>query len=59
MKQLAFEDPLVRYTRIAAILLDIPPIIDYSELTVNSTQDTNLEILTGQVAVLGTVSVNE
>ncbi|MBA9087615.1 putative phage protein gp47/JayE [Fontibacillus solani] len=59
LKQLAFEDPLVRYTRIAAILLDIPPIIDYSELTVNSNQDTNLEIGTGQVAVLGTVSVNE
>lgn len=59
LKQLAFDDPLVRYTRIASILLDIPPIIDYSELTVNSSQDTNFEILSGQVAVLGTVNVYE
>lgn len=59
LKQLAFADPLVRFTRIAAILLDIPPIIDYSELTVNGNADTNLEIYTGQVAVLGTVDAYE
>ncbi|WP_059044447.1 baseplate J/gp47 family protein [Paenibacillus rubinfantis] len=59
LKQLAFVDPLVRFTRIAAILLDIPPIIDYAELTVNGNADTNLEIYTGQVAVLGTVDVYE
>ncbi|WP_068784770.1 baseplate J/gp47 family protein [Paenibacillus phocaensis] len=59
LKQLAFADPLVRFTRIAAILLDIPPIIDYAELTVNGNADTNLEIYPGQVAVLGTVDVDE
>ncbi len=58
LKQLAFADSLVRYTRIAAILLDIPPIIDYSNLTVNGTSDKNIEIGASQVAVLGTVTVN-
>ncbi|AWB45316.1 Baseplate J family protein [Paenibacillus sp. CAA11] len=59
LKQLAFADPLVRTTRIAAVLLDIPPIIDFSELTVNGLADTNLEVGTGQVAVLGKVDVHE
>jgi uncharacterized phage protein gp47/JayE len=59
LKQLAFKDRLVRYTRIAAILLDIPPIIDFSELTINSLSDTNIEMQLGQVAVLGTVNVHE
>ncbi|WJM09517.1 baseplate J/gp47 family protein [Paenibacillus sp. PK1-4R] len=59
LKQLAFADPLVRYTRIAAILLDIPPIIDYSDLTVNGVSDQNIEMTASQVAVLGTVDVNE
>lgn len=58
LKQLAFTDSLVRYTRIAAILLDIPPIIDYTGLTVNGTSDKNIEISANQVAVLGTVTVN-
>ncbi|WP_322902958.1 baseplate J/gp47 family protein [Paenibacillus campi] len=58
LKQLAFHDSLVRYTRIAAILLDIPPIIDYANLTVNGTSDKNIEISANQVAVLGTVTVN-
>lgn len=57
LKQLAFKDKLVRYTRIAAILLDIPPIIDFSELTINGLSDTNIEMQLGQVAVLGTVNV--
>ena len=59
LKQLAFADPLVRYTRIAAILLDIPPIIDYAELTVNGMSDQNIEMTPSQVAVLGTVDVHE
>lgn len=59
LKQLAFTDSLVRYTRIAAILLDIPPIIDYAELKVNGTSDKNIEMSTNQVAVLGTVTVHE
>ncbi|MFD5022279.1 baseplate J/gp47 family protein [Paenibacillus sp. NPDC058367] len=59
LKQLAFVDSLVRYTRIAAVLLDIPPIIDFSDLTVNGLSDINVQINPGQVAVLGTVSVSE
>lgn len=59
LKQLAFADPLVRFTRIAAILLDIPPIIDYSNLTVNGAVDTNIQISPGEVAVLGAVDVHE
>ena len=59
LKQLAFLDPLVRVTRIAAMLLDIPPIIDYSDLTVNGVSDTNIQINFGQVAVMGTVDAYE
>ncbi|MEE4561962.1 baseplate J/gp47 family protein [Paenibacillus polymyxa] len=61
LKQLAFykADPLVRYTRISAVLLDIPIIIDFSELKINGLSNQNIEIGSGQVAVLGTVSVSE
>lgn len=59
LKQLAFQDSLVRITRIAAVLLDIPPITDYSGLTVNGSTDSNIEIPFGQVAVLGEVNVHE
>lgn len=62
LKQIAFnrKDPLVRYTRIAAVLLDIPIIVDYADLTINgSMEQHNIEIGSGQVAVLGTVSVSE
>ncbi|GAA0137756.1 baseplate J/gp47 family protein [Paenibacillus sp. YSY-4.3] len=58
LKQLAFADPLVRVTRIASVLLDIPPIIDYAMLTVNGNAETNIQIQPGQVAVLGAVEVN-
>ncbi|MED5018940.1 baseplate J/gp47 family protein [Paenibacillus chibensis] len=62
LQQIAFnrKDPLVRYTRIAAVLLDIPIIVDYSELTINgNASQQNIEIGSGQVAVLGTVTVRE
>lgn len=58
LQSLAFDDPIVRYTRIANIILDIPPVIDYSELFVNG-GEANIEIAQGEVAVLGTVIVNE
>lgn len=58
LESLAFKDPLVRYTRIAAVLLDIPPIIDYSNLLVNY-GTSNIEIFPGQVAILGSVTINE
>lgn len=62
LQQIAFnrKDPLVRYTRIAAVLLDIPIIVDYTDLTINgNTEQVNIEVGSGQVAVLGTVSVSE
>ncbi|WP_256758703.1 baseplate J/gp47 family protein [Cohnella sp. WQ 127256] len=59
LEQLAFVDPLVRYNRIAAILLDIPPIIDFINLTVNGSESANVEVQIGQVAVIGTVSISE
>lgn len=57
LKQLAFVDPLVRYTRISAILLDISPIVDFNNLTVNG-GSANITMASGQAAVLGTVTVS-
>lgn len=57
LASLAFKDTLVRYTRIAAILLDIPRIIDYADLTVNLGVE-NIEVTDEQVAVLGEVTVD-
>lgn len=51
-----YVEPLVRYTRIANILLDIPPIVDYDTLLVNG-QVSNIEISGDEVAVLGEVEV--
>ncbi|CAM2950639.1 baseplate J/gp47 family protein [Paenibacillus sediminis] len=56
LKTLAFADPLVRITRIANVLLDIPPVVDYRNLTVNG-GTANIVIADGSVAVLGTVTV--
>lgn len=58
MDQLAFVDPLIRYNRIAAILLDISRIVDYQNLVVNGGSD-NIDLQLGQVAVIGTVSMSE
>lgn len=59
LKSIAFDKNvnLVRYTRAANILLDIPKIIDYFNLTVNL-GTANIEIPTGSVVVLGVVTVN-
>lgn len=58
LESLAFKDSLIRYTRIAAILLDIPRIVDYTDLKVNGGM-ANIEVLDEQVAVLGTVTLHE
>ncbi|MNW34040.1 Baseplate J-like protein [compost metagenome] len=58
LQWLAFLDSIVRYTRIANIILDIPPILDYIDLKVNGGEG-NIEIAQGDVAVLGTVVINE
>lgn len=57
LESLAFADSLVRYTRIASILLDVPRIIDYANLTVNG-GTSNVQVTDEQVAVLGTVTLN-
>lgn len=57
LDSLAFKDNLIRYTRIAAVLLDIPRVVDYGNLTVNG-GTANIEVTNEQVAVLGTVSAN-
>lgn len=57
LASLAFKDTLIRYTRIAAILLDIPRIIDYANLTVGGGVD-NIEVTDDQVAVLGEVTLH-
>ncbi|MGM1023558.1 MAG: baseplate J/gp47 family protein [Bacillota bacterium] len=58
LQALAFKDPLVRYTQIQRVTLDIPEIIDYAGLTVNGA-NANIEIPDDSVAVLGTVTVTE
>lgn len=56
---LAYTDPLVRYTQISGILLGIPDIIDFTNLTVNNgTANVSIDIDSGDVAVRGTVTLN-
>ena len=56
LQSLAFADNLVRITRIANVILDIPRVIDYENLTVNGAYS-NVVVADGEVAVLGTVTV--
>lgn len=56
LKSLAFTDPVVRYTRIANVVLDTEGVQDYTALTVNGST-VNLTIPDGSVAVPGTVTV--
>jgi len=53
---LAFTDPLVRWTRVSNVILDIPPVVDFASLLVNG-GTANIVIPDGSVAVLGTVTV--
>lgn len=55
LKSLAFVDPVVRYSKIASLLLDCPSVVDYSDLTVNG-GTANVTIADGEVAVKGTVT---
>lgn len=59
LKSIAFSsDPTVRYVRIGSLLLDTVGVQDYSNLQVNG-GTANITINTGQVAVKGTVALNE
>lgn len=55
LKTLAFNDPIVRINQIGNVLIDIPPVLDYTGLKLNGSSG-NLETVQGEVAVLGTVS---
>lgn len=55
LQSIAFTGELIRYTRIANVLLDIPPIIDYANLLVNGAT-ANIEPTDEQVGVVGTVT---
>ncbi|CAM3640933.1 baseplate J/gp47 family protein [Mesobacillus zeae] len=56
LEGLAFRDTIVRYSRIANLLLDIPDVLDYSGLTING-GTANIAIPDGQVAINGTVTL--
>lgn len=58
LKSIAFKDPIVRYSRIANIILDAPSVLDYANLLVN-TATTNISIADGSVAIPGTVTLSE
>lgn len=57
LKSLAFTDNTVRYTKIASILSDVPTLVDYAELKVN-TATANITTTEEQVAVVGTVQLS-
>lgn len=56
LQGLAFKDPVVRYTRIANMILDTPGVVDYSALTVNG-GTANISIGDKAVAVPGNLTV--
>ncbi|NLW89979.1 MAG: baseplate J/gp47 family protein [Syntrophomonadaceae bacterium] len=59
LKSIAFAtDNTVRYVRIGSMILDTEGVSDYSNLQVNS-GTANITISAGQVAVKGTVTLNE
>lgn len=53
--ELTGQPELIRYTRIASVLLDLPPIIDYSNLLVNG-GTSNIQPTDEQIGVVGTVT---
>ncbi|RAU93214.1 baseplate J/gp47 family protein [Paenibacillus sp. YN15] len=56
LQNLAFKDPVVRYTRIANIILDTEGVEDYTALTVNG-GTANISIADGAVAVPGQLAI--
>jgi len=58
LKELAFEDQIVRYAEIGSILLNVEDVLDYENLEVNG-GTSNVEVEKDEVAVVGTVSLSE
>lgn len=59
LQGLAFADSAVRMTRVAAILLDLPGIVDYTQLQMNGSDEPVITVELGQVAVPGLVDAYE
>lgn len=57
LKEIAFNKEYVSIAKIGAFILDTDGVVDYTELTVNSSTD-NIKIENEQVAVLGEVIIN-
>ncbi|MBA9027509.1 baseplate J/gp47 family protein [Peribacillus huizhouensis] len=55
LSSIAFTDDLIRYTRIANLLLDIPTVIDYENMLVNGGA-ANIHLTDVQVGVAGAVA---
>ncbi|MGE6488522.1 baseplate J/gp47 family protein [Paenisporosarcina sp. NPDC076898] len=55
LQSIAFTGELIRYTRIASVLLEIPDIVDYSNLLLNGAT-ANITPTNDQVGVIGTVN---
>lgn len=58
LKSIAFEDELIRYSRIAMSLLDVPAIVDYGDLLVNG-DAVNIETEDEEVGIAGMVTFSE
>jgi uncharacterized phage protein gp47/JayE len=56
LKELAFNDPVVRYSKIANLIYDVDGVLDYDNLTVNS-GTANITIPSGSVAIKGVVTL--
>lgn len=59
LQGLAFADSPIRMTRVAAILLDLPGIVDYTDLQMNGSNEPVISVELGQVAVPGMVDAYE
>lgn len=57
LDSIAFKESYIRYTKIANVLLDIPIIMDYSNLMLNG-KTSNIAVEEGQVGILGQVNVS-
>ena len=57
LKSIAFTGEQIRYTRIANLLIDVPTVVDYANLTVNG-GTANIVPTDEQVGVVGTVTLS-
>ena len=57
LKSIAFTGEQIRYTRIANLLIDVPMVVDYANLTVNG-GTANILPTDEQVGVVGTVTLS-